>query len=107
LTTDVLALPEARYQFEARQFAWPFRFSLVAAPERPLTQSHGTSRPQADFSFCNVSTEFFSRTNTREELASMAQLRDAKTLRLRNTRLAKKQVERSGANPAISPNAHN
>jgi len=51
LTTDVLALPEVRYQFEARQFSWPFSSPL---------QRLG-----------NLETAFFAKNNVVEELGSV------------------------------------
>ena len=55
LTTDVLALPEARYQSGARQFAWPFHFGLMAAPGSPMTETHSKARQQTARRGCRTS----------------------------------------------------
>jgi hypothetical protein len=60
-----------------------------------VTETHSKSRQQAEIAFGNIQVEFFSKNNAVEELVSAAQLRDAKTLRLREARLAKEQSERA------------
>ncbi|WP_075291440.1 hypothetical protein [Pararhizobium arenae] len=60
-----------------------------------MTETHSKSRQQAEIAFGNIQVEFFSKSNAVEELVSAAQLRDAKTLRLREARLAKEQSERA------------
>jgi hypothetical protein len=61
-----------------------------------MTQAHTKSRQQAEIAF-NVQTQFFANSNAVEELESVAQARDAKTLRLREARLAKELADRMPA----------
>lgn len=58
-----------------------------------MTETYSKSREQAEIAFGNVQNAFFSKTNAMEELESVAQLHAAKTLRLREARLAKEQGE--------------
>jgi hypothetical protein len=51
--------------------------------------------------FGNLQTEFFAKNNAAEELQSVAQARDAKTVRLREARLAKGQADRMSATSAL------
>lgn len=62
-----------------------------------MTEMYSKARQQAEIAFGNVQTEFFSKSNAMEELDSAAQLREAKTSRLREARLAKEQAERAFA----------
>lgn len=66
-----------------------------------MTESYSKTRQQAEIAFGNVQTEFFSKKNAVEELESAAQLREAKTLRLREARLAKEQAERASATSSL------
>ncbi len=54
-----------------------------------MTQTYSKSRQQAEIAFGNIQTQFFAKNNAVEELESVAQVRVAKTLRLREARLAK------------------
>ncbi len=62
-----------------------------------MTETYSKSRQQAEIAFGNVQTEFFAKNNAMEELESAAKARNAKTLRLREARLAKEQAERTSA----------
>lgn len=62
-----------------------------------MTETYSKSRQQAEIAFGNLQNEFFSKNNAMGELESAAQLREAKTLRLREARLAKEQAERTSA----------
>ncbi|EJC83317.1 hypothetical protein Rleg4DRAFT_6952 [Rhizobium leguminosarum bv. trifolii WSM2297] len=62
-----------------------------------MTQAHSKSRQQAEIAFGTVQTQFFAKNNAVEELESVAQARDAKTLRLREARLAKELADRISA----------
>lgn len=62
-----------------------------------MTQTFSNSRRKAEVAFGNLQTEFFSKNNAVGELESVAQARDAKTLRLREARLAKEQADRISA----------
>lgn len=62
-----------------------------------MTETYSKARQQAEVAFGNVQTEFFSKNNAKEEIESAAQLREAKTLRLREARLAKEQTQRTCA----------
>ncbi|MCV3738681.1 hypothetical protein OCK02_21035 [Rhizobium sp. TRM96647] len=66
-----------------------------------MTETYSKSRQQADAAFGNLQTEFFAKNNAAEELQSVAQARDAKTIRLREARLAKKQADRISATSAL------
>ncbi|CDN51974.1 hypothetical protein [Neorhizobium galegae] len=54
-----------------------------------MTQAHSKSRQQAEIAFEHTRTEFFARAHAVEELDAIVQAREAKTLRLREARLAK------------------
>ena len=54
-----------------------------------MTQSHSKFRQQAEIAFGATQTEFFARGAAVEELDSVAQAREAKTLRLREARMAR------------------
>jgi hypothetical protein len=104
LTTDVLALPEARYQSKARRFAWPFSFSLACRARSigpKMTETYSKSRQRAEIAFGNVQTQFFAKNQAAEELESDAQSQQAKTLRLREARLAREQSHRMSATSAL------
>jgi len=66
-----------------------------------MTEAHSRSRQQAEIAFSNVQTQFFSKNNAAEELDSVAQARDAKTLRLREARLAKELADSMSATPNL------
>jgi hypothetical protein len=59
-----------------------------------MTETYSKSRQQAETAFGNLQTQFFAKNNAVEELLSVAHARDAKTLRLREARLAKEQADR-------------
>jgi len=59
-----------------------------------VTETYSKSRQQAETAFGNLQTEFFAKNNAAEELESEVQARDAKTVRLREARLAKEQADR-------------
>ena len=66
-----------------------------------MKQAHSKSRQLAEIAFSNVQTQFFSKNNAAEELDSVAQARDAKTLRLREARLAKALADSMSAPPNL------
>ena len=66
-----------------------------------MTETYSKSRRQAEAAFGNLQAEFFAKNNAAEELASIAQARDAKTIRLREVRLAKEQADRISATSAL------
>lgn len=66
-----------------------------------MTATYSKSRQQAETAFGNLQTEFFAKNNAVEELESVAQARDAKTLRLREARLAKEEASRMSAPSAL------
>jgi len=66
-----------------------------------MTETYSKSRQQAEIAFGNVQSEFFSKNDAMEELESAAQLREAKTLRLREARLAREQAERASATSSL------
>ena len=59
------------------------------------------SRQQAEIAFENVQTQFFAKDKAAEELHSIVQSREAKTLRLREARLAKETEARISATAAL------
>ncbi|WP_025662429.1 hypothetical protein [Rhizobium sp. IBUN] len=70
-----------------------------------MTDRYSNSRHQAEHAFSNVQTQFFAKNNATEELEAVAQARDAKTLRLREARLARELSDRRSAtyNPIAKP----
>ena len=66
-----------------------------------MTETYSKSRQQAELAFGNVQSQFFPKNNALEELKSEEHAREAKTLRLREARLAKEQAERMPATAAL------
>ncbi|WP_421578256.1 hypothetical protein [Shinella sp. M31] len=66
-----------------------------------MTERYSKSRQQAEAAFGNLQTEFFAKNSAAEELQSVAQARDAKTIRLREARLAKEQADRMSATSVL------
>ncbi len=66
-----------------------------------MTETYSKSRQQAETAFGSLQTEFFAKNNAAEELRSVAQARDAKTVRLREARLAKEQADRISVPSAL------
>ncbi|WP_332302968.1 hypothetical protein [Rhizobium sp. GR12] len=66
-----------------------------------MTEKYSKSRQQAEIAFGNTQTQFFARDRAAEELRSVEQAREAKTLRLREARLAKELDERATATSAL------
>jgi hypothetical protein len=58
-----------------------------------MTQTQSKSRQQAETAFAKEQSEFFARGRAVDELDSIAQAREEKTLRLRALRLAKEQEQ--------------
>jgi hypothetical protein len=59
-----------------------------------MTETYSKSRQQAERAFNSIQTQFFAKNDAVEELASVAYARDAKTLRLREARIAKEVADR-------------
>ena len=66
-----------------------------------MTEKYSKSRQQAETAFGNLQAEFFAKNNAAEELESEEQAREAKTVRLREARLAKEQADRMSATSAL------
>jgi hypothetical protein len=66
-----------------------------------MNQTYSRSRQQAEIAFGNVQAQFFAKNEALEERESIAQLREAKTLRLREARLAKELNDRTSATSAL------
>lgn len=66
-----------------------------------MTKTYSKSRQQAEAAFGSLQTAFFAKNNAAEELESVAQARDAKTVRLREARLAKEGADRISATAAL------
>lgn len=89
---------------EVRQLAWPFLLPQKPAasdPEMTMSQTHSKSRQQAEIAFANAQSQFFGRNRATEELESLVQAREAKTLRLREARLAKESKDREAATASL------
>ena len=66
-----------------------------------MTETFSKSRQQAEIAFGNTQTQFFARNNAVEELDSLTQAREEKTLRLREARIAKEQKDRASVTEAL------
>lgn len=62
-----------------------------------MTKTYSKSRQQADIAFGNIQTQFFAKDHAVEELDFIVQAREAKTLRLREARIAKELADRTKA----------
>jgi hypothetical protein len=67
-----------------------------------MKPTHGKSRQMAEIAFGDIQTQFFAKNSAAEELLSVAQLRDAKTQRLREARLAKELADQPASISAPS-----
>ncbi|MCT7663551.1 hypothetical protein [Shinella kummerowiae] len=65
-----------------------------------MTEKYSISRQKAEIAFSNIQTQVFAKDKAVEELASLTQSREEKTLRLREARLAKERDERASASSA-------
>jgi hypothetical protein len=66
-----------------------------------MTQTHSKPRQQAEIAFGHTQTQFFARDHAVEELDAIVQAREAKTLRLREARLAKEAEGIAAATEAL------
>jgi hypothetical protein len=66
-----------------------------------MTEKHSVSRQKAEIAFSHIQTQFFAKDKAAEELDAITQSRDAKTLRLREARLAKELENRVSATSAL------
>lgn len=66
-----------------------------------MTDKYSKSRQQAENAFSIVQKELYAKNNAVEELEAVAQARDAKTLRLREARLAKEMADRASSGASI------
>jgi len=66
-----------------------------------MTETYSKSRQRAEIAFGSVQTQFFAKNQAAEELESDAQSQQAKTLRLREARLAREQSDRVSATSAL------
>ncbi|MCQ1854529.1 hypothetical protein [Neorhizobium galegae] len=66
-----------------------------------MTETCSKSRQQAEIAFSNTQAQFFAKDKAVEELLSLAQSREAKTLRLREARLTKELDDRASATSAL------
>ena len=67
-----------------------------------MEETYSKSRQRAEIAFGAEQSQFFARGHAVEELQSIATLRDDKTLRLREARLARELAERT-ADAASAP----
>jgi hypothetical protein len=66
-----------------------------------MTQTHSRSRQQAEIAFSQTQTRFFAKDRAVDELDSIVLAREAKTLRLREARLANELEARTRATSAL------
>ncbi|WLS06138.1 hypothetical protein [Shinella oryzae] len=66
-----------------------------------MTEKYSLSRQKAEIAFNAIQTQFFSKGEAAQELASINESRDAKTKRLREARLAKKLEDSAVATSAL------
>ena len=66
-----------------------------------MTESYSKSRQRAELAFTNIQSQFFAKDHAVEELDSIVQAREAKTLRLREAREAKALEDRLKATNAL------
>jgi len=66
-----------------------------------MTQNHSKSRQQAEIAFSHTQTQYFAKNHAVEELETIVQAREAKTLRLRDARKAKELEARETAASAL------
>ena len=62
-----------------------------------MSETHNKSRQRAEIAFAKEQSQFFARDSAVEELDSIVQAREEKTLRLRGARLAKELQDRLAA----------
>lgn len=66
-----------------------------------MSQTHSKARQKAEIAFANAQSPFFARNAAVEELDSLVQAREEKTLRLREARLAKELKDREAATASL------
>jgi hypothetical protein len=66
-----------------------------------MTQTYSRPRQRAEIAFGEVQKQFFAKDRAVEELDSIVLAREAKTLRLREARLAKEAQDRASATGAL------
>lgn len=66
-----------------------------------MTQTHSKSREQAEIAFSHTQIHFFAKDRAVEELDSIVHAREAKTIRLREARMAKESEARIRAVSAL------
>ncbi|MBX5220493.1 hypothetical protein HJC04_09255 [Rhizobium sp. NLR8a] len=66
-----------------------------------MTETYSKSRQRAEIAFGNIQSQFFAKNKAMEELESHAQSQQAKTMRLREARLAKQRDARASALSAL------
>ena len=75
----------------------------VAEPRKgyPMTQTFSKPRQRAESAFSKIQSQFFSKADAAKEQDFVKQAREAKTLRLREMRLAKDIDDRARATSAL------
>jgi len=66
-----------------------------------MIEKHSISRQKAEIAFNRIHTPFFAKDKAVEELEAVTRARDAKTMRLREARLAKELEGRASAAAAL------
>ena len=99
MTTDVLALTSSiSLKGRADSLAF-FNARMMRGPkmETDMTETHSKSRQQAEIAFGQTQSQLFARGHAVEEIDSIVQAREEKTLRLREARLAKEAQDIAAA----------
>jgi hypothetical protein len=89
-----------RGQADCLAFLLP-RYLVALNPGNTMTQAHSKSRQQAEIAFGDVQSQFFARNSAVDELDSIVRVREEKTLRLREARLAKELQDRATATASL------
>jgi hypothetical protein len=66
-----------------------------------MTEKHSISRQKAEIAFSRIHTPFFAKDQAVEELEAVTRARAAKTMRLREARLAKELEGRASTASAL------
>lgn len=66
-----------------------------------MTEKYSISRQKAEIAFSQIHTPFFAKDKAVEELEDVTQARNAKTVRLREARLAKELEGRASVTSAL------
>ena len=97
-----------RHVINSRSGVLPGLFFFARPPgvdRNHVTERFSKSRQQAEIAFGNAQAQFFAKHKAVEEVQSIDKARDAKTLRLREARLAKEMDDRAARDLRCSSEA--